>query len=213
MPSKPQTLSEGQKDEVARIIRNKLLKWVLIFFAILAGLTGASLWGIMKRTETEMEKLVAKQFEEPRIQEVVRQVAAERASALMTEQITPEVNNFKTEVNNQLEKLYPLVATIQELKAESQKSEQEIQTVLDSLEHSLKQSRNQLSTIKSDIVEMQKHVATIQYYQIKGANRLPNPYKKEMMAALNKLVAITIPNPVERSKFITELQGPRDPKK
>ncbi len=213
MAGKPQTLSGGQKDEVARIIRNELLKGVLISLAILAGLTGASLWGIMKRTETEMEKLVAKQFEEPRIQEVVRQVAAELASSLMMEQITPEVNDFKAKIDNQLKELYSLVASIQELKTESQKSEQEIQTVLGGLQHSLKQSQNQLSAVKSDMVEMQKHLATIQYYQIEGANRIPNPYKEGMMAALNKLVAIAIPDRAERSKFITELQDTQKPKK
>ena len=213
MAGKPQTLSERQKKEVTQIFHKKLIAYVFAFATIFVFITGLSLWGIMKRTEDKMEELVAKQFEEPQIQEVVRQAAAERASGLMTEYITPEVNNFKTEVNNQLEKLYPLVAAIQELKAESQKSEQGIQTVLENLQDSLEQSRNQLSTVKSDIVEMQKHLATIQYYQIKGANTFPNPYGKEMLDALNKLVTIAIPNPVERNKFITELQGPQEPKK
>lgn len=213
MPGKPQTLSEGQKNEVIRILRNRLLGYVLISFAILAGLTGLSLWGIWQRVEAEMEDLVAKQFKEPQIQEVVRQAAAEQASGLMMEQITPEVNDFKAKVDNQLKELYSLVATIQELKTESQKHEQGIQTVLGGLQHSLKQSQNQLSTVKSDIVEMQKHLATIQYYQIQGTNKFPNPYTKEMMAALNKLVVIAIPNPVERNKFITELRGTQEPKK
>lgn len=213
MAGKPQTLSEGQKKEVVRILRNQLIKWILISLTLLSILTGLSIYKILKNTEEKVEELVAKQFEEPRIQEVVRQVAAERASVLMTEQITPEVNDFKAKVDNQLKELYSLIATIQELKTESQKHEQGIQTVLGGLQHSLKQSQNQLSTVKSDIVEMQKHLATIQYYQIQGANTFPNPYAKEMMAALNKLVVIAIPNPVERSKFITELQGTQEPKK
>jgi hypothetical protein len=98
MKGKPQNLSKGQQDDVIRILRKKLLAWVLICFTILAGLTGASLFGIMRRTEKKMEALVAKQFEEPRIQAVVSEVAAERASTLMIEQITPEVARFKTEV-------------------------------------------------------------------------------------------------------------------
>ncbi len=98
MTGKPQNLSKGQQDDVIRILRKKLLAWVLICFTILAGLTGASLLGIMRRTEKKMEALVAKQFEVPRIQAVVSKVAAERASTLMTEQITPEVARFKTEV-------------------------------------------------------------------------------------------------------------------
>lgn len=213
MAGRHQTLSKGQKDEVVQILKKKLLFYVLTGGTIFVLITGLSLLSIMKRVENGMEKLVAKQFEEPRIKKLVRQVATERASTLMMEQITPEVNNFKKEVNNQLEKLYPLVAAIQELKVESQKSEQEIQTVLKGLEYSLKQSRSQLSTIKSDNVEMQKYVSIIQYYQIEGANRFPNPYIKEMLDALNKLVVIAIPNSVERNKFIAEIQVPQEPKK
>jgi len=98
MAGKPQTLSEGQKKEVVRLFWKKLLTSMLIFFAILGGITGWSLWEIKQRVEAKMEELVAKQFEEPQIQEVVRQVAAERASFLMTDQIMPDVNSFKIEV-------------------------------------------------------------------------------------------------------------------
>lgn len=118
MVGKPQSLSKGQEEHVARILRNKLIAWVLIGSAILAGLTGASLWGIMKSVENKMEGLVAKQFEEPRIQEVVRTVATERADALMQEQIKPEVANFKSEVGSQLEELQTLVVRTRELERE-----------------------------------------------------------------------------------------------
>ena len=210
MKNRSQTLSEGQKDDVIRIFHDKILKWILICFAILAGITGMSIWGIIKRAEIKVEELVANQFKESRIQEVVRQVAAERASVLITEQITPEVTKFKADVANQLKTLHSLVAKTQKLEATSRKHEQSIQEVLGALRQSLRQSQNahnQLSMVKSDIVEMQKYIATIQYYQIEGANRLPNPYRAEMADALNKLVAIVIPNVAERNKFITELRG------
>ena len=216
MVGKPQTLSKGQEEDVVRILRNKLVTWTIIFFTILAGLTGASLLGIMKRTEKKMEDLVAKQFEEPRIQEVVRQVAADRASVLMTKQVTPEVTKFKADVADQLKELHTLVATTRELEAESQKHERSIQEVLVGLQHSLKQSQDantRLSVVSSNIVEMQKCIATIQYYQLKGHNTIPNPYGKEMLDSLNRLLTIAIPDPVERSKFITELQSPQEPKK
>jgi len=118
MVGKPQILSKGQEEHVVRILRNKLLAWVLIGFTILAGLTGASLLGIMKRTEAKMEELVSKQFEEPRIQEVVRTVAAERADVLMQEQIKPEVAKFKSEVADQLQELQALVDRTRELEKE-----------------------------------------------------------------------------------------------
>ena len=118
MAGKPQSLSKGQEEHVIRILRKSLIAWVLIGFAVLAGLTGASLWGIMKRAETQMEELVAKQFEEPRIREVVQAVATERADALIQEQINPEVANFKTEVSSQLEELQTIVVGTRELEQE-----------------------------------------------------------------------------------------------
>ncbi len=163
-----------------------------------------------------MEQLVAKQFEEPRIQEIVRQAASDRASTLMVEQINPEVVKFKAEVAEQLNLLRGLVAKTQELEEQSRKHKQSIQAVLIGLQQSLKQSQDantRLSTVSSAIVEMQKCVATIQYYQIQGYGTFPNPYGEQMLASLNKLVAIAIPNPAERGKFITELQGDRDSKK
>lgn len=101
----PQKLSKGQEEDVIRILRNKLLTWIIIGFTLLAGFTGFSLWGIMQRAKTQMEQLVAKQFEEPRIQKLVREVAADRASVLMTEQIQPEVTKFKAELAAQLQEL------------------------------------------------------------------------------------------------------------
>ncbi|MCK4825221.1 hypothetical protein KA005_56250 [bacterium] len=216
MVGKPQTLSKGQEDDVIRILRKKLLTWTLIGFTILAGLTGASLWGIMKRAETKMEILVSKQFEEPRIQEVVRQVAAERATTLMTEQMTPEVTKFKADVADQLKELHSLVTKTRELESESRKHERSIQAVLGGLQISFKQSQEAnkgLARIKHDIVEMQKCIATMRYYEMIGRNTIPNPYGKEMLASLNKLVAIAIPDPVERSKFVAELQALQEVKK
>ena len=216
MAGKAHTFSKGQQEEVVRIFCKKLLKWILLCFAILAGVTGLSLWRIMERVESEMENLVAKQFEEPRIQEVVRKVAAERAFVLMTEQVSPEVTKFKAEIADELKELHSLVATTRELESKSRKHEQSIRAVLTGLQISLKQGQDankRLASIRSDLVEMQKCIARMQYYRMKGSNILPFPYQKETLAALNKLIAIAIPDPAERSKFVADLQGPPQPKK
>ncbi len=141
---------------------NQILTYVLAGFTLLTGITGFSLWGIKRRIETRVEGVIAKQFEEPRIQQVVQKVAVARAEKLMAEQIAPEVAKFNTA----------------------------------------------LLAAQSDMVKMQKCAARIQYYQLKGHNTFPNPYNKQILDALNELVAIAIPNPDERSRFITELQGP-----
>lgn len=216
MAGKPQTLSQGQKDEVVSILRKQVVTGIVIGLAVLTGVTGVGLWQIKSRVEAKMEKLVAKQFEEPRIQAIVREVAADRASTLMTEQITPEVARFKDEVAAQLKELHTIVAKTRELEEESRKHKQAMQAVLGALQQSLKQSQDahsRLSVVKSEVVEMQKCLATIQYYQLKGHNQFPNPYGQQMLYALNKLVAIAIPDPAERSKFVTELQEPQESKK
>jgi len=216
MVGKPQTLSKGQQDEVKSIVRKMVITWVLIGLAILTGVTGVGLWQIKARVEKKMETLVARQFEEPRIQTIVQEVASQRASALMTEQISPEVARFKTEVSAQLQELNSLVQKTRDLESESRKHEQSIQSVLAGLQLSLKQSQdaNQgLERTKRDIVEMQKCIATMRYYEMIGRNTIPNPYGKEMLDELNKLVAIAIPDPVERNKFIAELQKPEKDKK
>lgn len=65
-----------------------------------------------------MEKMVAQQFEEPRIQQVVSDIAAKRASALMTEQITPEVARFKQDVSGELQEVQRVVDATRLLEAE-----------------------------------------------------------------------------------------------
>lgn len=51
--------------------------------------------------KAKMENLVAKQFEESRIQQITRKVASEKASQLLEKQIQPEVDAFKAEINKQ----------------------------------------------------------------------------------------------------------------
>jgi hypothetical protein len=215
MAGKPQTLSDGQKREVVSVLRKEVLAGILFGLAVLTGVTGVGLWQIKQRVQSKMEQLVAKQFEEPRIQQVVRDVAADRASTLILEQINPEVARFKAEVASQLTELQVLVAKTRELEVQSRQHEQAMQAILAALQQSLNQSHDaqaRLSSVKSDVVEMQKCIAAIQYYQLKGRNTFPNPYGKEMFEALNKLTAIAIPDPAERSRFITKIQGPQEKK-
>jgi hypothetical protein len=214
MATKSKTLTEDQKSEVGQIVRKQVLAGSLVIFALLGGITGLSVWGIKTRIENKVEGLVAKQFEEPKIQEIVEKVAANQTSVLMSEQINPEVIKFKEEVSKKLEELYQLVAKTRDLEGQSRKHEESIQKVLISLKTSLDESQEtakQLTLLKSDIIEMQKLVATIQYYQLKGGTTIPNPYRKQSLDALNKLVHIAIPDPAERSKFVAELQQVQEP--
>lgn len=154
MVGKPQTLSKGQEDHVTRLLRRKLLRWVLVCFAILAGLTGASLWGILKRAETTMENMVAKQFEEPRIRAVVTQVAAERATVLMSSEISPQVAEFKSNVADELREVEALVDKTRALEAEGQQHKASIINIaadLDAISTRTDTAERRLSDVEREI--------------------------------------------------------------
>ena len=51
---------------------------------------------------TCMTNRIANEFEEPRIKEIVAQVAAMQASNLLNQQISPEIENFRTGTSNTL---------------------------------------------------------------------------------------------------------------
>ncbi|MGD0350951.1 MAG: hypothetical protein ABSB84_11670 [Verrucomicrobiota bacterium] len=211
MANKPQSLSQGQQTEVTKILRKQVLTWTLTCLALLAGIMGVSLWQIKARVERNMESLVAAQFEEPRIRQIVQDAAATQATNVMLHQIQPEVDRFKAEITNRLAELEILVAKTKVLEQQSQAHEKKIQDVLAALQKALEESqatRDKIVGLQSDIVRMQECAARIQYYALKGRNVFPNPYQKEMVEALNEMLLIAIPDPAQRSKFITDLGGP-----
>ena len=113
MVARPQTLSKGQKSEVTRLLWKEILAVSLVMLALLSGIIGYSLWEIYDRLEQKLEGLVANQFEEPRIQEVVNNVAETKAESLLIEQILPEVEKFKGEIDSKLEEIRSIVARIE----------------------------------------------------------------------------------------------------
>jgi hypothetical protein len=52
MANKPQTLSQGQKEEVSKIIRNQVLAGALIIFALLGGIT--CFWSLANQGNPDM---------------------------------------------------------------------------------------------------------------------------------------------------------------
>ena len=172
-----------------------------------------------QRTELLANKIdarIEKEFEQPRIQATVQDAAAQQASTLVSTLIAPKVTAFDEHVAKQRKILDQQVAKTIELEKESRELKQKMVPLLTDIQRSLEQSQGaqkQLSTVKTNITEMLKLVATIQYYQMKGARQIPNPYGKEIQVALNKLVAIAISDPAERNKFIKKLQGTPKPKK
>lgn len=135
--SAPQKLSEDQREEVSRILRKKIIASGLIFFAVLAGVTGYSLWDVYSRLKNHLESLVAKQFEEPRIQAVVSNVAQTKAKELLIQQINPEIERFKNQITSQL-------SNLKTLETQSDAHAKEIGKIL----FALKQTQKELKEVK-----------------------------------------------------------------
>jgi len=103
MVGKPQTLSKGQTEEVVSIFRKKLFTWGLAFLTIFTGVTGLSLWGIKEQLENIAIQRIAKQFEEPNISSLMRQVAEQQSKSILKKQVNPEVTRFKNEVSSKID--------------------------------------------------------------------------------------------------------------
>jgi hypothetical protein len=210
MAGKPQTLSKGQEEEVIKILRKQIIAGLIIGLALLTGITGISLWGIKIRLENKMENLVAKQFEEPRIQTVVSNVAERKAERLLSEQINPEVERFKKEIASQLSDLRSLVKDTQELKSQSDANAKQIEAFLFSVRKSqleVDQIKAAVVGIHSNLIKLERGLVEIQYFSYIGRNKFPNPYHKKIMQTLNELLVIAVPDPGERAMFIKELEG------
>jgi hypothetical protein len=69
-------------------------------------------------------------------------------------------------------------------------------------------TRDKIVGLHSDIVRVQKCEARIQYFTLKGRNRFPSPYHENILEALNELLSIAVPDPVERARFISDMGGP-----
>lgn len=110
-----QTLSKGQREEVCKIFRNR----IIAALTVLALITGFGLWQIMLEVKQEMKSLVVEQFKEPRIQQTVQEVAANQAATLMSKQIVPEVTKFKSKINSVSNEMGAKVDQLEKVLSES----------------------------------------------------------------------------------------------
>jgi len=210
MAGKPQTFSKGQREEIISITRQQLLRGTIITLTLLTGITGLSLWGIKKNVEKRLEVLVAAQFDEPKVQQVVEKVASNQAKILLERQVEPEVSKFKSDVSKQLSEVQAIVTEAKELKKTSDDNAAKIAELLTSVQESQRQATQITSTltgVKSDLVKVERGLVEIQYFTYKGRNQFPNPFHDRIMKQLNELLEIAMPDPAERAQFVRDIEG------
>lgn len=143
MAGVPQRLSDGQQKEVLSILRRKLLIYLCTACTAIVTLTGVGLWQIYSGIRSRVERLVAKQFEEPHIRQIVAEVASTQAKSLLTEQIKPEVDEFRSQVTQQSAGLKSLIADV------------------NTLRDGVQSQRAALDRIDADVAETKKRMANI----------------------------------------------------
>ncbi len=185
-----------------------------MFVTLLSGITGLSLWGIKVKLERKLETLVAAQFQEPKVQQVVQEAAKTQATKLLNDQINPEVDKFKRDVAEKVAGVSAAVNEINQLKSASDQTAEKIEGALRSAQESQKQAEQitaTLSGLQSDVLKVERGLVEIQYFTYKGRNIFPNPYHERIMRQLNELLEIAVRDPQERSQFVRDLEayGPK----
>lgn len=82
------------------------------------------------------------------------------------------------------------------------KEAQELQSELNS---ELKNAKETVEGLKQNLAATEKYVIQISYLQHMGRNFFPSPYDQEIVDALNKMIANTIPDIKEREQFVQQL--------
>lgn len=101
---------ENFKNEILKSLHKRLLKQLLVGLAIIGGIAGVSLWGIKGYVEQIAIKRISEQFKEPRIQELLQEVAQDQAKNIINNRLNPaiqkatltidqKINIFKTDLN------------------------------------------------------------------------------------------------------------------
>jgi len=97
-------------DDIAQKTWDKLVRviwiWIVALSTLLSLVVGISLIGIyrkvVKDTNEQINTLISKQFEEPRIKQILTEVAKTKAEDILVNRIKPEIDNFKAEINREL---------------------------------------------------------------------------------------------------------------
>lgn len=175
-------LSPAQLRQLVGQIRREIFKQTIAIFSVVILVTGGSLWGIKNRLEHLMIERIAAQFEEPRISATLRDIATGRAEEILTQQIEPAVEEFNARTAGLLEEVAA--------------GRSHIQAPMD-----------RIVGLESNLAKVERGLVEIQFLTYAGHNIFLNPYHERIMTRLNDLAAVAVPDPIERRRFIQELQG------
>lgn len=99
--------------------------------------------------------------------------------------------------------------TIRQLRDQTQRTAEDISTVLENL----RRAEKEIETLKDHLKKLAHQLGTlmvrsveIAYLEYAGRGMFPSPYADRIIAGINDLLAIAIPDPSQRAQFVQQLQ-------
>jgi hypothetical protein len=161
----PERLSAGQIRDAQGILGKQVLKWASAFGAVFAIAIGTSLYSLFvsvhSKTESHLIKQVATQFEEPRIRQILEDVATNQAALVIQSQINPQVAEFREKLESKLsgfqEKITTDLAAITDIRNRIQDQASAISSIT---EESAK-AKDSIAALQKSIMEAEETLREI----------------------------------------------------
>ena len=107
-------LSREDEQRVVKGLKRNILRDMLFLAGALGVITILSLWGIKESLEKVTLERIDEQFEQPRIQILLEDVASSKANALMQRQIDPELKRLREKLSGQVDEFEKFQAMMRE---------------------------------------------------------------------------------------------------
>ena len=173
---------------------------------------------LTEAVKKEWEAEFTKKDEQKRKEELARAVknAEVKAFEKVTQDFNIKLKQSIEEASEEKERNRKLLTDlsennklIRELKRKNQEFTESIEKILNDLEKSqieIDKYKSELTTLRDELVHIKIGIVEINYLQYSGRNLFPNPYHERIMAKLNDLLVIAVPDSSQRAVFVQELQ-------
>jgi hypothetical protein len=94
------TKAQREETEMEKVVSSILWRKFLAFGAVFTLLFGGSMWGIYLRTQRIVIGRVTEQFNEPRIQKILQEVASNEAKSIIENTLNPEIAKMNELIAN-----------------------------------------------------------------------------------------------------------------
>lgn len=151
-------LTRAQIKLISKRVRRELIKAVALWATLASLIFGVSLWQIYRGTIEQMRTLlverIGREFEQPAIRKTVQDVAATSAQHILKAEIGPEVDKFKSQMEQSVATIATKVTAATTLLGDLQAKSAVLDRRMRSNDETLRKAQQALSEVKlqSDLV-------------------------------------------------------------